>query len=114
MKDVRGEFGGTNGFVEANVGVRSASRRFGVHQPTEEQASKKHLSAFHGAVSIRERGKVWETRFPGEPRRRLLPWVRRARRYSAPRYIFIWILAMGGGFSLSRRFSFAAESRDIF
>jgi len=38
MKDVRGEFGGTNGFVEANVGVRSAGRRFGVHQPTEEQA----------------------------------------------------------------------------
>jgi hypothetical protein len=28
--------------------------------------------------------------------------------------IFIWILAMSGGFSLWRRLSFAAESRDIF
>jgi len=66
MKDVRGEFGGANGFVDANVGARWASRRLRVPRPTEEQDSKKHLSAFHSAESIRKRGKVRETRFPGE------------------------------------------------
>ena len=68
MKDVRGEFTGTNCFVDANIGARWAGRRLRVRRPAEEQDAKKHLSAFHRAESIREGGTVREIRFPGESR----------------------------------------------